>query len=131
MPDRPNIVLVGHCGPDISMMKSAISRAAPGVSVSVANNARTLEAQLGPKSILLINRVLDGGFDTDSGTELIEHFARAGNPPAMMLISDFDEAQREAVAAGSQPGFGKSQLYNESTARKLRDALSRLSVDSA
>ncbi len=40
-----------------------------------------------------------------------------------MLISNFQDAQQEAVAAGAFPGFGKSQLYDDSTSERLRDAL--------
>jgi len=40
-----------------------------------------------------------------------------------MLISNFPEAQDHAVAAGALRGFGKTQLYNDSTAKLLRQAI--------
>ena len=123
MKPKRKIVLVGHCGPDAQMLKSAISRAVPRVSVSHANDERRLEEQLTPDSLLLINRVLDGDFCCDSGVGLIELLIRRPDAPAMMLVSNYADAQDHAVAAGAVRGFGKTQLYNDGTAALLRQAI--------
>lgn len=120
---KRKVVLVGHCGPDASMLRSAISRAVPHVLVSLANDERRLEEQLSPDSLLLINRVLDGGFCCDCGVGLIELLSRRAGSPSMMLVSNYADAQERAVAAGAKRGFGKTQLYNDATAELLRQAI--------
>ena len=37
-----------------------------------------------------------------------------------MLVSNFEDAQAEATAAGAEPGFGKNDLFDERTGRLLR-----------
>ena len=117
------IVLVGHCGPDAGLLRSAVSRAVPAASIASANDMASLMTHASANHLLLINRALDGEFDgTDSGVELIRRIRRNPAPPAAMLISNFPEAQAEAVEAGALPGFGKKSLYADSTAAMLRDA---------
>ena len=41
----------------------------------------------------------------------------------MLLISNYVDAQEEAVAAGASRGFGKSALYDNGTAEALRAAI--------
>jgi len=123
MTESRTVVLVGHCGADMFMLRSAISRAVPGVRVAAINDAASLEKYLTTENVLLINRVLDGGFAGESGTELIQEIMQRPNPPMMMLISNHADAQDEAVLSGARRGFGKSQLYNESTMAMLREAV--------
>lgn len=123
MVPKRKVVLVGHCGPDAHMLRSAISRAVPHVTVAHANDERRLDEHVSPDALLLINRVLDGGFCCDSGVGLIELLARREDAPAMMLVSNFADAQDSAVAAGAMRGFGKTQLYNDATAELLRQAI--------
>ena len=42
--------------------------------------------------------------------------------PASPPISNYPEAQAEAVAAGALPGFGKAELHDPRTAELLRSA---------
>ncbi len=123
MPDKRTLVLVGHCGPDRFMLKSAIGRVFPDAPIEMANDSAELTSHLSPDSVLLINRVLDGDFDTTSGIELIGQLAAGDAPPVTLLISNYSDAQAEAVAAGARPGFGKSDLYEDKTAEILREAI--------
>ncbi len=118
------VVLVGHCGPDMFMLKTAVGRPIPGASIVFVNDADTLSEYLTSDSLLLVNRELDGQFDTQSGIDLISEVAQQTDGPVTMLISDLEDAQSQAVAAGAKPGFGKSQLYEESTAEILRESMS-------
>lgn len=117
------VVLVGHCGPDMFMLKSAVGRVVPDAPLETVNDSASLAPHLSSGSVLLVNRVLDGGFDGLSGIELIERAAGGDDPPISILISNFPEAQAEAVAAGARPGFGKQDLYAAETAETLRDAV--------
>ena len=64
------IVLVGHCGPDMHML-AAMRRVAPESAVAIANDAEELKPHLNGDAVLLVNRVLDDGFETESGIDLI------------------------------------------------------------
>ncbi len=121
--DAPSrtIVLVGHCFPDRFMLKTAIKRAVKGVAIEKVNDRAALETHLHSGSVLLVNRELDGAFDTSNGIELIEGLAAHDDAPIMLLISNFEEAQAQAVEAGARPGFGKGDLYETQTAELLRE----------
>ena len=107
------------------MLKAAIRRMTPGIElgIEIVDNEKAIEQYLNTASLLLVNRVLEGDFDSDSGVDLIAEASARGEHAAMMLISDFPDAQESAIAAGALPGFGKSQLYNAASAAKLRQAL--------
>lgn len=114
------IVLVGHCGPDVSMLRSALRSVVPEAKVEVANSGEAL-AKLAPGSdLLLVNRVLDGDFEVAEGMGLL---GKVGAGPAFMLVSDLPEAQARAEAAGARPGFGKRQLRSELMRERVRGAL--------
>ena len=116
------IVLVGHCGPDMFMLKTAASRAVADVPIVSINDAATLEPHLHAGTVLLVNRVLDGAFPSDSGIDLIGEIADGDDAPTCILISNLPEAQERAIAAGAMPGFGKNALYDAMTAEILREA---------
>ena len=122
MPDFRTIVMVGHCGPDMSLLKSAVNRAVPGATIVSVNDLAALQPHLSAAVLLLVNRALDGEFDTESGVELIEQIHNRNHPPAMMLISNYEDSQAQAVQAGALPGFGKAHLYAERTMQRLREA---------
>lgn len=114
------IVLVGHCGPDVSMLRSALRSMLPEARIEVANTAADL-ARVGPASdLLLVNRVLDGDFGVAEGIQLLPAFATG---PAFMLVSDLPEAQEAAERAGARPGFGKRQLRGELMRSRVLAAL--------
>ncbi len=119
------VVLVGHCGPDMFMLKTAVGRALPEATIVSVNDVDALGEYRTSASLLLVNRELDGAFDSRSGIELIQQVIQRDNPPAVMLISDHEDAQQEAIDAGAEPGFGKSQLYDKSTTDLLIGAMQR------
>jgi DNA-binding NarL/FixJ family response regulator len=122
----PTFVLVGHCGPDTYLLKNAITRAVPGATIVSADDPASLESNTKKGGILLINRTLDAGFDTDSGVELIAELAKSDAPPTMMLVSNYADAQQDAIAAGARSGFGKKDVYTKETAARLREAAARV-----
>lgn len=111
--DAPLILLVGHCLPDSFALKRAVHRAHLDAKAKRITSTAALHEHLPAASLLLINRVLEGRFDTDSGIDLIR--ALTGQPegsprPALILVSNYEDAQAAATAAGAHPGFGKRQL---------------------
>jgi len=121
--DGPLILLVGHCLPDSMALARAVARSAPGARVKRVNSERALQRRLPDAALALVNRALDGRFLDADGVALIARLTARGAGPALMLVSDYAEAQERAVAAGAAPGFGKRELGDARTANRLRAAL--------
>ena len=75
-----------------------------------------------PLTVVLANRKLDA--DYSDGMAILKHLKQdpATKDTPVILISNYDDAQAEAVAAGAEPGFGKAQLSAPAT----REILGRL-----
>lgn len=116
------VVLVGHCGADTSLLRWMVERTLGSVPVVSVHDQPGLEAQATDGSVLLVNRVLDGRFAAAGGVDLIKAMAPARPKVAMLLISDYPEAQAAAEAGGARPGFGKSQVNDPEAAQRLRQA---------
>ncbi|MCL4742850.1 MAG: hypothetical protein KJZ54_11695 [Phycisphaerales bacterium] len=119
------IVLVGHCGPDAAMLRSAVRGAVTDVSFESANDEESLSRAMHGADLALVNRALEGAFSASDGVELIGRLAadRSGGGPALMLVSNFEDAQARAVEAGATPGFGKLSMYDDAAKERLRRAL--------
>lgn len=118
-----HVVLVGHCGYDAQRLAEAVEQALPGLAVEMVDSAAELADHAGPQALWLVNRVLEGDFDHESGIALIRDMAERADPPLMMLISDRAEAQEAAVAAGALRGFGKQDLNSRQVRQILRRAV--------
>ena len=118
------VLSVGQCNYDHGQV-SRLVQGTFGADVVPVATAEEALAQLrrGPFALVLVNRVFDS--DGDSGLELIRSVkgddALKGVP--MMLVSNYDDAQAEAVRAGALPGFGKGALSQEATVEKLEALL--------
>ena len=74
--------------------------------------------------LVLVNRKLDADYsDGLNVIRAIKREAALSNVP-VMLVSNYPDAQEEAVAAGAVPGFGKAELSQPATREKLRPFLS-------
>jgi len=115
---------VGHCGPDSSYLRMAVARVQRNLIVSMADDDAELSREIGQGAeLLLLNRVLDYGFEQTDGAALIAELRARFPDVKMMLVSNYPEAQAEAVAAGALPGFGKRELGSERVTKLLREAL--------
>ncbi|MEM9881823.1 MAG: hypothetical protein AAF800_02760 [Planctomycetota bacterium] len=121
-PKTTHVALVGHCGFDSGPLKSFVRRTLPDAEVSRVNDRKSLDDLTHGGALLLVNRVLDGGFATEMGVELIGDLAKADDPPRMLLISNYEDAQAAAEDAGARPGFGKGDLGTDIAADRLRNA---------
>ncbi len=125
-PRAARIALVGHCGPDSWMLKGAVVRAFPVADVVMVNDGASLQAHAEKADLLLVNRQLDGDFDTGSGLDLIRVLMGLPNRRAVvMLVSNYADAQAEAVAFGAAAGFGKAKAGSPETAQRMRAAVER------
>ncbi len=121
---RKKVALVGHCGPDSSFLRMAVSSADRSVEVVSADSSEELKQVLDAGvDLLLLNREMPYGFDDNLGVEVIRRI-RAHYPHVrMMLISNYPEAQSAAIAEGAAPGFGKREIGSPKVAQALRHAL--------
>lgn len=118
------VALVGHCGPDSSYLRSAVSSSVRGATILMIDEAARLEKALGDGlDLVLMNRQLDWGFETEEGVELISQLRNKHPNVKMMLVSNYPEAQQEAVAAGALPGFGKREIGTSRVRELLKSAL--------
>ena len=118
------VVLVGHCGADSSFLRMAVSKADKDATVVVAGDADDLKRELADGApLVLVNRLLDYGYDQNEGAELIAVW-RAVNPSARwMMVSNFPDAHEAAVQAGGLAGFGKRDIGTPRVAELLRSVL--------
>lgn len=119
MGDVRKVVLVGHCGPDSFLLVNAVRSAVPGAEV--IKNTEEKDLWDSGAELLLVNRVLDGFYADDKGLRIIGEAAAKG--VAAMIISNYDDAQRAAVAAGGVPGFGKTDVRSDKARDAIRSAL--------
>jgi CheY-like chemotaxis protein len=107
---RRRVLDVGQCPPDHFALRRLVEGF--GAEVVQAHGLSDTVAQLraGPFDLVLINRKLDR--DYSDGLEILKHLKRdpATRATPVILVSNYAEAQAEAVAAGAEQGFGKSQL---------------------
>jgi CheY-like chemotaxis protein len=87
-----------------------------------AEEALSLAAEE-PFDLILINRVLDA--DGSSGIEVVRRLkeSEALRSVPVMLVSNYDDAQEEAVRQGALPGFGKAALGQPQTLGRLEAVL--------
>ena len=118
------VLNVGQCGPDHAAISGMLRRqfgAVVSQTDHVDDTLAALRAQ--PFDLVLINRKLD--IDYSDGLAVLR--ALKSDPGLahvpVMLVSNYADAQAEAVAAGALPGFGKAELGLEVTTAKLEKLL--------
>jgi CheY-like chemotaxis protein len=123
MPTK-RVLSVGQCYADHSSIARSLrthfdAQVVPADSAAEALGLLESEAF----DLVLINRVLDAGGASglDFLRQLTQEPPRANVP--VMLVSNYDWAQEEAVKAGARPGFGKSSLGQPQMLARLREVL--------
>jgi ActR/RegA family two-component response regulator len=94
-----------------------------GARMDIAHSAAEAKRMMAetPYALVLVNRIFDG--DGDKGLSFITAMKKDDAGAAMMLVSDYPEAQAQAVASGAMEGFGKSQLHDPALAARLQAAM--------
>ena len=118
------IVLVGHCGVDAPRLEAEVSKCLPRADVISVNTEEQLQdiCEEGA-DLLLVNRQLPFGFESEEGVELIQELQQMHPDVKIMLVSDRPDAQEEAKRAGAIDGFGKADLGSGKIADILKCAL--------
>ena len=121
------VALVGHCGPDSSFLRMAVSSADRSIRVLAADDSGELQRVLADGvDLLLLNREMPYGFDANLGVDMIPTLRKAHPNVKIMLVSNYAEAQAAAIAAGALPGFGKREIGSPRVAELIRGALQEM-----
>lgn len=123
MPAR--VLDVGNCDFDHGAVRGMLER---HFDVAVDRVMFVPEAEARLRSarydLVLVNRRIFA--DDSPGLDLVRWMKAGGAAETpVMLVSNFDWAQKEAVAAGALPGFGKGELGAAETIRRLERLLPR------
>src|SRR5262245_42002286 len=103
------VLSVGQCQADHARLSASLRRAFD-VEVIPAEGAVEALERVGKEGfdLVLVNRVFDA--DGGSGLDFIRRLSQGSPGLPVMLVSNYEDAQQEAVAAGALPGFGKASL---------------------
>ena len=119
------VLSVGQCMADHARIAHFL-RTTFGAEVVGADTAgeATQKMQHEPFDLVLVNRILDA--DGDSGIAWIREVQASDQlrKPAILLVSNYEDSQVEAIAAGARPGFGKAALQSPLTITLLGEYLS-------
>jgi two-component system chemotaxis response regulator CheY len=129
LPDRPagpRVLSVGQCGIDHRSIANYLTDQF-GALVEAAHDMDDVQRAMACASfnLVLVNRVLDR--DGSSGLDLIRVLKSQPELAAIpvVLVSDYPEAQAAARALGTEPGFGKAELQDPQTLRRIKALLGR------
>jgi CheY-like chemotaxis protein len=115
-----HVLSVGQCDADQSRIQTAIGgHYEVKISTSDSHEDALIQIQNTPFDLVLINRILDK--TSTKGLDLIRELksSDATKIVPVMLISNYETAQAEAISAGAVPGFGKATLTQDSTLKIL------------
>jgi PleD family two-component response regulator len=125
MNSERKVLSVGQCEPDSAALKRfldqhfrvSIDRAKlPGEAIEKLRSGRF--------DLVLINRKLDE--DYSDGTEIVKAIkqdAELAKTP-VMIVSNHEDAQQEAVELGAEYGFGKLEYEKPEVVERLKPFLS-------
>ena len=126
---KQTVISVGQCGYDNSRIRTLIRSIDSTVEIKETDSHQeTMEvlASLGEAALVLVNRVFD--MDGASGMDLISQLKSKESEFAaipVMLVSNYEKSQAEAIANGAIPGFGKSESQSVETRQKIESVLNQ------
>ena len=72
-------------------------------------------------ALVVVNRLLD--CDRSPGMDVIKQVQEQHPDVSVMLVTNYEEHQRAAVAAGCEQGYGKNDLFNDATIELFKQYL--------
>jgi two-component system chemotaxis response regulator CheY len=118
------VLSVGQCFADHSSIRRTLEEHFAAQVIPAATVAE-VKARLQQEryDLILVNRIFDA--DGVSGLALIEQLKQdeKSRDLPVMLVSNYEDAQQEAVARGALPGFGKASLGQPQMLGRLRKIL--------
>jgi two-component system chemotaxis response regulator CheY len=120
------VLSLGQCGADHANLSGNIERHFDAAVVPVATAEEALaELRQDTFALILVNRILDA--DGSSGLEFVKRMKQEQSlrDVPIMLVSNLEDAQREAIGAGAMPGFGKAALGQPQMFGRLKPFLQK------
>ena len=122
MPHK-SVLSIGQCCADHSSISRLINQ---HFQVEIINADSSTEAfsLIDSKtfSLILVNRIFDS--NAESGLDFIEkYYSKKASDSPIMLVSNFEQSQKDALKLGAELGFGKNALTAPDTLLKLRKHL--------
>ena len=105
------VLSVGQCAADHAAISRTVRSHFAAEIIPADTLAETLaEVRAQPFALVLVNRVLES--DGSSGLEVVRRLQSDDTlrEVPIMLVSNHEEAQQEAVQSGAVLGFGKASL---------------------
>ena len=121
----PKLLLdIGNCGADHGALTDLVKQHFDASITQVHGMDDAMRALANDSyDLITVNRIMDR--DGSQGMDIIRaikaHEVYRSTP--VMLISNFENYQEQAIAAGAEPGFGKKQLGLDETVAKLKNYL--------
>jgi CheY-like chemotaxis protein len=118
------VLSVGQCAADHSRISYTFQQAFAAEVVSVDTTVEALEKlRRETFALVLVNRVFD--IDGALGLEFIKQVKgdEALSPTPVMLVSNYLDAQKQAIEAGATPGFGKAELGAVQMVQRVKSVL--------
>jgi CheY-like chemotaxis protein len=120
----PRVLDIGNCVPDHAAIRGMLEKCfhADVLQADAAHDAMAI-LRKDPVDLVLVNRKLD--IDYSDGLEIIKQIKADPKLSAIpcMLITNYPDQQQVAIAAGAEPGFGKKELYADTTQSRLKKLL--------
>ena len=119
MSEGKKVVLsVGQCSFDHGNISRAIQgRYAAAIATAATRDEALAWLKGNRAAVVLVNRLFDE--DGDSGMDFLRQAKAAHPDQPILLVSNLEDAQAEAQAAGAVPGFGKAELNSAKMAAAL------------
>src|SRR4051812_12758986 len=108
MSHQPRVLSVGQCGYDTARIGRFLRETFRAQAETADTAAEALDRlRAGTYDAVLVNRILD--LDGSPGLALIRAIKSdpALAPTPTLLVSNYPDAQAEAISLGALPGFGK------------------------
>jgi two-component system chemotaxis response regulator CheY len=119
------ILSIGQCGADHAAIARTLQRHFGADVVPAEDWAEALPHLRGETfNLVLVNRLLDAS--GSDGLEIIKEIKADEELRrlSVMLVSNLDDAQADAIAAGAERGFGKAALGQPAMVERLRPFIS-------
>jgi DNA-binding NarL/FixJ family response regulator len=118
-----SVLSIGQCCADHSSISRLINQ---HFQIEIINADSSAEAfsliDSNTFSLILVNRIFDA--NAESGLDFIEkYYSKKASASPIMLVSNFEQSQKDALQLGAELGFGKSALTSPDTLLKLKKYL--------
>lgn len=118
-----SVLSIGQCCADHSSISRLINQHFQIEIINADSSAESFSLiDSNTFSLILVNRIFDA--NAESGLDFIEkYYSKKASASPIMLVSNFEQSQKDALQLGAELGFGKSALTSPDTLLKLKKYL--------